>query len=117
MSGVMKGYSEYKGAFLARAHATETGTIHIKLESSSFNVLTEAFFRLDSRKEKPVFTLPKGRLKAIRFLPQLRSQEERNALNGQFPASVLVRELPAIEEDGKKKQESGMQIPLFPLEE
>jgi hypothetical protein len=118
MSGGVKGYSEYKGAFLARTHATETGTIHIKLESSSFNVLTEAFFRLDSRKEKPVFTLPKGRLKAIRLLPQLRSQEEREALNGQFPASVLVKELPVIDEDGKKKQEGDVQmVPLFSLEE
>jgi hypothetical protein len=115
--GNPRGYREYAGAFLARAHETETGTLHIKLESSS-SVLTEAFFRLDSRQAKPLFTLAKGRFKAIRFLPQLRSQEERNALSGLFLASVHVRELLAIEEDDNNKQECDIQmVPLFPPNE
>jgi len=113
--GAVKGYSEYQGAFLARAHAKETGTVHIKLESGAFNVLTEATIRLDCRREKPVLTLVKGKLKDIRFLPQLRSQEERDALHGHYPSSVLVKELPA--QDGKKEQEDAVQeVMLFSLD-
>jgi hypothetical protein len=117
-SGNPQGYSEYAGAFLARSHEMETGTIHVKLETSSFNVLAEAIFRLDSRKEQPVLTLPKGRLKAIRFLSQLRSQEERNALLGQYPASVRVKEVSAGNGDGQTHQVSNVQmVPLFSLDE
>ena len=112
------GYREYAGFFLARAHDKETGTIIIRLESSHSNVLTEATFRLDSRERQPVLSMQKGRLKAIRFLPQLRTAEERAALAGRYPTLVYAPVVPIM--DGEKALErtsSPQMLPLFPVEE
>ena len=108
------GYCEYIVELLARAHDEETGTIRIKMESQAYNLLSEAVFHLDSRQTEPVATtLKPGSFKALRLLPRIRTDEERNALGGQFPLSaetqdLSVAQLPATAQD--------LQVPLFPLE-
>src|SRR6266571_6283946 len=88
------GYEEFVVELLARAHSEETGTIRIKMESSSYNVLSEAVFRLDSRQPEPVATtLQKGSFKAMRLLPRIRTNEERDALHGHYPPSADTREI------------------------
>lgn len=88
------GYEEYVVELLARAHSEETGTIRIKMESSSYNVLSEAVLRLDSRLTEPVTsTIQKGSFKALRLLPRIRTDEERDALHGHYPPSADTREI------------------------
>lgn len=88
------GYDEYVAVLLARPHSEETGTIRIKMESSSYNVLSEAVFRLDSRLTEPVAsTLQKGSFKALRLLPRIRTDEERDALHGQYPPTADTRQM------------------------
>ncbi len=83
------GYNEYATELLARPHATETGTIHIKLESHSSNLLSEALYRFDSRKAEPVRArLHPGSFRGERLIPFLRTTQARDALHGQYPAFV-----------------------------
>jgi hypothetical protein len=83
------GYHEYAVDLLARAHREETGTIRIKMESWAHSVLSEAVYVLDSRHDSPVeFSCQKGSFQAVRMVPYVRSEEERDSLKGQFPAAV-----------------------------
>jgi hypothetical protein len=85
------GYYEYAVELVARAHEEETGTIRIKMESSKYTLLSEAVYVLDSRHDAPVEHMcHKGSFKAVRMVPFVRSEEERDALQGQFPASIGV---------------------------
>jgi hypothetical protein len=107
------GYHEYVVELLARAHSEETGTIRIKMESQAYNVLSEAVFCLDSRQAEPVAsTLQKGSFKALRFLPRVRSAEERDALAGQYPPSAGTAELPAAAD----RSDGAVTPTLFALE-
>lgn len=87
-------YREYHATFLARAHAQETGTIHLQMESTAGTSLVDVSFRFDPRQDRPLFTAAKGRVQALRFLPALRSTEARTALNGQYPSSAGGKVLP-----------------------
>lgn len=108
-----KDYREYHAEFLARAHSKETGSIHIQLESAAYSILVDAWFFFDRRKESPMFTLTKGRLQTLRFLPHLRSTEERNALHGAYPTSV-TKALPG--QDHAFKTQDCTMFPLFSLD-
>ena len=109
------GYQEYILELLARGHHEETGTIRIKMESPSYNVLSEAVFRLDSRQTEPIpSTLEKGSFKALRFLSRIRTAEERDALCGLFPSSAAIQAMSQLE-DNPSTQNDGVSTPsLFP---
>jgi hypothetical protein len=108
------GYYEYAVELLARPHDEETGTVRIKMESQAYNVLSEAVYVLDCRQDAPVQrSCLKGSFRAIRMVPFIRSVEERDALHGQFPASVGIREVPLPSQVSVAKQEVGM-VSLFP---
>ena len=80
------GYQEYATHLLARPHAQETGTIHIKIESQSSSLLSEVVYRFDSREQEPVrATYHDGSFRGIRIVSFLRTTEERDALCGQYP--------------------------------
>ena len=68
-------YREYHAAFLARAHAQETGTIQLQMVSAAGSLLVDASFRFDPRQDRPRLTVAKGQLQALRFLPALRSAD------------------------------------------
>lgn len=107
------GYEEYAVDLLARAHGEETGVIRVTMESPAFNTLSQAVFYLDSRLPEPVAaTLLKGSFKAMRFLPRIRSAEERDALAGQYPPSAGTREMAAAPEHS----EEAVMPTLFTLE-
>lgn len=83
------GYHEYHLQLLARPHREETGLIHIKIESPSYSLLTEACYRLDSREAEPVCSdMHDGSFRGVRLVPFLRTPEARDALLGQYPASA-----------------------------
>lgn len=86
-------YVEYALELLARAHSEETGTVRIKMESPSYNVLSEAVFCLDSRYDEPVQrSVLKGSFRAFRTLSRIRTTEERDALRGRYPPSAQGEE-------------------------
>lgn len=104
------GYQEYAAQLLARGHDQETGTIRIAMVSQSGSMLSQAEYRLDSRQTKPVQRECKGFL-STRLLTHIRSQEERDALRGQYPSAVTSKGTMA------QQQASNAQMtPLFPLE-
>ncbi len=83
------GYYEYAFQMLARPHAEETGTIHLKIESQSYSLLSETTYRFDSREQEPVrANFHDGSFRGVRLLPFLRAAQERDALRGQYPAFV-----------------------------
>lgn len=107
-------YEEYAAQLLARGHDLETGTIRIAMTSQSGSILSQAEYRLDSRQTKPVQRECKGFL-STRLLTHIRSQEERDALRGQYPALMTSNE---SQEQVAPAQQSGdvYMAPLFPLE-
>src|SRR5712692_9283567 len=106
---------EYAVELLARGHSKETGQIRIKMESQASNVLSEGIFCLDARQAEPVAsTLLKGSLRALRLLPRIRSAQERNALNGQYPSSADIREMPP-RVPGASPEEGSTAISTLPL--
>ncbi len=109
------GYRQYQVELLARGHSKETGQIRIKMESQASNVLSEAIFCLDARQAQPVAsTLLKGSFKALRLLPRIRSDGERDALGGQYPSSADTRELPP-RVPGASPEEGSAAISTLPL--
>lgn len=111
----LPGYYEYAVDLLARAHDEETGKIRIKMESQAYNVLSEAVYVLDCRQDAPVQrSYFKGSFRAVRMVPCIRSVEERDALHGQFPASIGIKEVPLPSQVSVAKQstEVGM-VSLF----
>jgi hypothetical protein len=110
-------YEEYALDLLARGHSAETGTIRITVESPAYNVLSQAVFCLDSRQAEPVaVTLQKGSFKALRFLPRIRSADERDALAGQYPPSADTRETPVSEGASSPQGDGAYPATLFALE-
>ncbi len=113
----IQGYHEYEVELLARPHGEETGTIRIKMESQAYNVLSEAVFRLDSRLPDPVAsTLQKGSLTALRLLPRIRTNEERDALGGQYLPSAGTLTMPMAGRDTARWSDEIGTPSLFPLE-
>lgn len=111
------GYNEYVAVLLARPHHEETGTIRIKMESQAYNVLSEAVFRLDSRVPEPVAsTLQKGSFTSLRLLPRIRTNEERDALDGQYPPSAGTLTMPVAGRDTVRQSDEIGTPSLFPLE-
>ncbi len=109
-------YEEYAAELLARGHDQETGTIRIAMTSQSGSILSQAEYRLDSRQTKPVQRECKGFL-STRLLTHLRSQEERDALRGQYPAAVTGKGADVREQATPVEQASDLSMaPLFPLE-
>lgn len=85
-------YHEFHVEYLARDHPKETGLFSLKLESQAYTVLTEVTFVFQASRAEPwVRGQPKG-VKAYRFLPCLRSQEERDDLAGAYPPDHLERQ-------------------------
>jgi hypothetical protein len=83
------GYYEYAVELLARPYSEDNGTIRIKMESQAYNVLSDAVYILDSRQDAPVeHTCQKGSFRAVRMVPFIRSEADRDMLQGQFPASI-----------------------------
>lgn len=83
------GYHEYHLHLLARPHSEETGSIHVKIESSSYSLLTEAIYRFDSRESEPVCSnMHERSFRGVRLVPFLRTPEARDALLGQYPVSM-----------------------------
>ncbi len=79
-------YHEFQVTFLARAHPKETGLFALKIESAAYTVLTEVTFVLQAGRSEPwIRGVAKG-VRDYRFLPRLRSQEDRDALAGVFPS-------------------------------
>lgn len=111
-------YREYQATFFARAHPQETGTIHIQLESAVGSLLVDVSFRFDPRQDRPLLTVAKGHLQALRFLPTVRSAEAREALHGQYPLSVGGKTLSVKDPSAASFQSAGIQtIPLFSLDD
>lgn len=78
-------YRELHVDFLARSHPEETGLFLLKLESPAFTLITEVTFLFQAGRAEPVVRGQARGVKAYRFLPRLRSQEERDALAGAYP--------------------------------
>lgn len=109
-------YQEYAAQLLARGHDQETGTIRIAMTSPSGSILSQAEYRLDSRQPIPVQRECKGFL-STRLLTHIRSQEERDALRGQYSARVTSNEANAQQQAAPTKPASDVYMtPLFPLE-
>lgn len=108
------GYYEYVVELLARPFSEDTGTIRIKMESQAWNVLSEAVYILDSRQDAPVErSCQKGSFRAVRMVPFIRSEADRDALQGQFPASLATGvPLPTSTPTGGQWSETSM-APLF----
>ena len=78
-------YREFHVEFLVRGHPKETGLFSLKLESQAYTLLTEVTFVFQAGCAEPWVRGQARGVKAYRFLPRLRSQEERDALAGTYP--------------------------------
>lgn len=77
-------YVEGKLEVLARAHASETGTICITMSSPSETILSHVVLRFESCQSKPVVEDQLG-FTSITFVPGIRSDTERLHLHGHLP--------------------------------
>lgn len=78
-------YHEFHVQFLVRDHPKETGLFSYKLESQAFTLLTEVTFVFQAGRAEPWVRGQAKGVKDYRFLPRMRSQEERDALAGAYP--------------------------------
>ncbi len=109
-------YEEYATELLARAHDQETGTIRISMTSQSSSILSQAEYRLDSRETKPVQRECKG-FRGVRLLSHIRTPQERDALQGQYPTFVASNEMLLGGKESTTDQLTTLHtVPLFPLE-
>jgi len=105
-------YWEYRALFLTRGHSTETGTVSFSaVIQNTGTVLVDAKIRFDSRYPEPVCKIEKGHLAGLRFLPYLRSPEERTALNGRYPVSVEMTTLFPLDSQTRETPRAGIQTP------
>ena len=110
-------YEEYAAELLARAHDQETGTIRISMVSHSGSLLSQAEYRLDSRDTRPIVQRESKGFRSIRFLSHIRTSQERDALQGQYPAFVASNELLLEGKEHTADQLTELHmVPLFPLE-
>lgn len=79
------GYHEFHVEFLARAHPKETGLFSLKIESQAYTTLTDVTFVFQAGLAEPCLPGQANGVKDYRFLPHLRSQQERDALAGAYP--------------------------------
>ena len=109
-------YEEYATELLARAHEQETGTIRISMSSQSSSLLSQAEYRLDSRETKPVQRECKG-FRGVRLLSHIRASQERDALQGQYPAFAASSEILLQGKASTADQLTSLHmVPLFPQE-
>lgn len=109
-------YEEYATELLARAHEQETETIRISMTSQSSSLLSQAEYRLDSREAKPIQRECKG-FRGVRLLSHIRAPQDRDALQGQYPAFVASSEMPLEGKESAADQLTTLHmVPLFPQE-
>jgi hypothetical protein len=108
-----KGYWEFQTLLLTRGHSIETGTVGfcVKMVSTS-TVLVEGRIAWDSRRPEPIVKIDKGYLEGIRFLPYLRTPEERAALHGRYPVSIEKKSLSPLG-SGQEKAETDILTPTL----
>jgi hypothetical protein len=78
-------YHEFQIEFLVRTHPEETGLFSLKLESQASTLITEVTFVFQADRAEPWVRGQAKGVKGCRFLPFLRSQEERDTLAGAYP--------------------------------
>lgn len=78
-------YHEFHVEFLVRGHPKETGLFSLKLESQAYTLITEVTFVFQAGRAEPWVQGQARGVKDCRFLPRLRSQQERDALAGAYP--------------------------------
>ena len=81
-------YQEFHVELLTRSQEDETGLFQFTMESQSYSKLTDITFCFVACLDEPVVHGEAKGVKEYRCVPYLRTEEDRDALRGEYPQQV-----------------------------